>query len=162
VILLLLCSGCGYRPVGGGGEPSPRLWLEPVDDRGDQPLFGALLARELTRETADRAGVRDAGPERSEYGVSVRLDSVRETAVAYSKGDITREYLVVAEATATLSSAGGEVLWRGTGIRAERSFPAGQSVNDTETNKDRALGLLAGDLAREILRRVSLKLSRQP
>jgi len=162
VLLLLLCSGCGYRPVGGGGEPSPRLWVGPVDDRGDQPLFGALLARELTRETADRAGVRDAGADRSEYGVSVRLDSVRETAVAYSTGDITRDYLVVAEATATLSSTGGEVLWRGTGIRAERSFPAGQSVNDTQTNKDRALGLLAGDLAREILRRVSLKLSRQP
>ncbi len=162
MLLLLLCSGCGYRAVGGGGAPSPRLWLEPVDDRGDQPLFGALLTRELIRETADRAGVRDAGAERSGYGVSVRLDSVRETAVAYSTGDITREYLVVAEATATLASAGGDVLWRGTDIRAERSFTAGQSVNETETNKDRALALLAGDLASEILRRVSLRLSRQP
>jgi len=112
----------------------PLLWLEPVEDRGDQPLFGALLTRELTRETA----------------------------VAYSTGDITREYLVVAEAAATLASAGGGVLWRGTGIRAERSFPAGQSVNETESNKDRALALLAGDLAREILSRVSLRLSRQP
>jgi len=140
----------------------PLLWLEPVEDRGDQPLFGALLTRELTRETADRAGVRDAGAERSGYGVSVRLDAVRETAVAYSTGDITREYLVVAEAAATLASAGGGVLWRGTGIRAERSFPAGQSVNETESNKDRALALLAGDLAREILSRVSLRLSRQP
>lgn len=161
MLLSLLCAGCGYRPVGGGAPPS-RLWVEPVEDRGDEPLFGALLARELTQEVADRAGAHDSDRDGAGHRVTVRLDAVRESVAAYSSGDIPREYLLTAEATATLAAAGGEVLWRGSGIRASRSFAAGSGVNETEENKDRALALLAGDLSREVLRRVGLKLSGRP
>ena len=67
-----------------------------------------------------------------------------------------REYVLTGEVAATLASAEGVVLWRGSGIRANRAFAAGASVDETEQNKDRALELLARDLAREVLRRVSL------
>ncbi|MFU8856303.1 MAG: LPS assembly lipoprotein LptE [Deferrisomatales bacterium] len=162
-LLLLLClvsalgASCGYRLVG-HGAPSRALWIAPVADAGDVPLFGATLAAELNRQAVDRGDVSVARRRGADVHLTVRLDRVWEAGVAFVVGDLVREYLLTAEVTATLSSPAGEVLWRGSGIRADREFPAGLSINETQTNKERAQALLAGDLAREVLRRASLVL----
>ena len=59
-------------------------------------------------------------------------------------------------ASAWLTDSRGEILWKGVQLRADREFPAGVDVNQTERNKDAALQLLARDLAREVLRRARL------
>jgi outer membrane lipopolysaccharide assembly protein LptE/RlpB len=134
------------------------LWIGPVDDEGDEPLFGARLSQALARNALNRADAPLVRREQAQALLSVRVDSVNESAAAYSAVDVIREYILKAEVTATLTRPGGPVLWRGRNIRAQREFPAGSDVNETEDNKDRASERLARDLAREVLRRVSLAL----
>ncbi len=159
--LAALAGGCGYRLVGHGAAPRT-LWIAPVADEGDVPLFGANLAAELSRQAVDRGGMSLVRRGGAEAHLAVRLDRVWEAGAAYVVGDLVREYLLTAEVTATLSSAAGAILWRGSGIRADREFAAGRSINETEANKDQAQILLARDLAREVLRRAGLALGAAP
>lgn len=151
-----LALGCGYRLVGHGVGGARTLWIAPVPDESDEPLFGPALAAELSRQAVDRGDVALARRGAADAHLSVELERIAEAGAAYVAGDLVREYVLTGEVTATLASADGVVLWRGSGIRADREFPAGRSINETEANKDRALELLARDLAREVLRRVSL------
>jgi outer membrane lipopolysaccharide assembly protein LptE/RlpB len=156
--LALLSGGCGYRLVGHGAA-ARSLWIAPVEDDGDQPLFGATLATDLHRQAVDLGALEVGRQAGADARLTVRVDKVAEVGAAFVKGDLVREYVLRGVVTATLANASGKVLWRGGGIRADRPFAAGQSVNETEANKQRALALLSGDLAREVLRRVSLILA---
>jgi len=133
-----------------------------VEDSGDQALFGARLAADLHRQAVERGNLRLGGDGGADARLTVRVDKVEEVGAAYVKGDLVREYLLRGEVTATLADASGKVLWRSGGIRADRPFAAGQSVNETQANKERALALLSGDLAREVARRASLVLAGVP
>ncbi len=148
-------AGCGYRVLGAGDRGS--LWIAPVVDGGGEPLFGATLARALAREAVGRADASLASRESAAVHLAVRVDGVSEAGVAYGVGDVVREYRVTAAVTATATRPGGEVLWRGAGLRADRAYgavPADASA--TEAAKGRALEVLAADLAREVLRRLAL------
>ncbi len=161
--LALISAGCGYRLAGskaaGAGAPQP-LWIAPVEDEGGERLFGAVLARGLSREAVDRADVALAERGAAKYLLAVRVNSVAEQGSAFSARTVTREYLLKADVTATLSRPGGEPVWRAAGIRGSREFLAGATVQETEANKAQAKDLLSRDLSREILRRVSLALQR--
>jgi len=158
VLLTLVAGGCGYRLVGRGAS-AHAVWIAPVEDDGDEPLFGATLAADLHRQAVDRGDLRVARDEGADVRLVVRVERVGEAGAAYVQGDLVREYLLRGEVTATLAVASGAVLWRGTNIRADRPFAAGLTVNETEANKRRALQLLSGDLAREVVRRASLILA---
>ena len=159
--LLLLAAGCGYRLAGSqgvaGGAPRD-LWIAPVVDEGGEPLFGALLAQALARQVTDRGDVAVARRGEATADLAVRVEWVSESGVAYRAGDLVREYELAASVTATLTGPGGEPIWKSRGIRAAREFRAGATVEETEANKDQARSLLTRDLAREVLRRVSLAL----
>jgi outer membrane lipopolysaccharide assembly protein LptE/RlpB len=157
----LLLSGCGYRLVGaqGAGKAgATALWIGPVVDEGAEPLFGATLARSLNREAVNRAGFSLAGRGAASRFLAVRVDSVTERGASYSAPAVIREYVLTADVTVTLTGPEDKPIWKGKGIRADREFLSGASVRETENNKQVALDLLAGDLSREILRRVSLVL----
>lgn len=163
-VLGLFCAiavvGCGYRLAGSErGLAARSLWIAPVDDESEEILFGATLAKAVARETVNRADTVLVARSAAQMLLSIRVDSVTATGVAFTAGDRVREYTVVGKVTATLESQEGEILWRGVGVWADRSYPAGDTVNETEANKDEALVLLAMDLAREVLRRASLKLA---
>lgn len=150
----MVLAGCGYRVLGAGERGS--LWIAPVEDEGAEPLFGATLARALAREAVGRADAALTPRGSAEVQLVVRVDSVSEEGMAYGVGDVVREYRVTAVATATATRPGGEVLWRGAGVRADRAFLASADATATEVAKARALGLVAEDLAREVLRRLAL------
>jgi outer membrane lipopolysaccharide assembly protein LptE/RlpB len=155
--LALVLAGCGYQVLGRGG--SHRYVIGPVADDGGEPLFGADLRAALAREAVDRGDAAlGASGEAGAYLLRARVVSIREDAVAYSVGDRARQYLLTAEAEATLEASDGRVVWKGVRIPVDREFPAGETVEDTENNKDVTLHLLAEELARAILRRASLAL----
>ncbi len=154
--LLAAAVGCGYRLAGWSGTPA--LWIEPVEDEGNEPLFGARLTRDLTRETVNKGDARLVARGSAEAVVAVALDEVTESGGAYTAGDRVREYLLAASATVTVLRADGEVVWRSRGVAATREFAGGETLDETERNKERALELLSRDLAREILRRTVLAL----
>jgi outer membrane lipopolysaccharide assembly protein LptE/RlpB len=159
LLLSIFTAGCGYRVVGWeGGSTGNRaaLWIAPVDDEGTEPLFGALLARYLSREAVDRYDMALAAREASDVSLAVKVESVLQEGVAYVAGDQVREYALTGDVSATFTKSSGQVLWRGLHIRAQRQFAAGTDVNETEANKDRTLVLLARDLSREVLSRVAL------
>lgn len=150
LLALGLLVGCGYRwgPPAGPVE----LRIAPVDDRGAEPLFGARLARALAEEATAWGGLRLAG-EDAALVLRTRVDEVTESGSAYAAGGLV-EYRVAARVTATVARPSGEVLWRGA-LKEDREFAAGADVGSTERAKEEALGLLAADLARDLLRRVS-------
>lgn len=156
----LVVAGCGYRLAGSeAGLATRTLWVAPVEDESDEILFGATLAKAVAREAVNRADVVLVGRPAAEMLLSIRVDSVTATGVAFTAGDRVREYTLVGVVTATLENPGGEIIWRGVDVRADREFAAGDTVNETEANKDQALILLAKDLSREVLRRATLKLA---
>lgn len=157
-----LAPACGYRIVGHGAGGTRSLWIAPVPDESTEPLFGPALGTELNRQAVDRGGLALVRRGAADAHLTVALDRLTEAGAAYVAGDLVREYVLTGEVTATLSAPSGEVLWKGSGIRADREFPAGAGVNETRVNKDRALALLARDLAREVLRRASLALETAP
>lgn len=160
VAVALTLQGCGYRIAGrGGAVASKAVWLAPVDDESDEILFGATLAKALSREVVDGADAVLVGRETADLLLFIRVDSVTAKGVAFVVGDRVREYVLVGNVTATLEDAQGNLLWKGVGIRADREYAAGDTVNQTEANKDDALVLLARDLAREVLRRATLQLA---
>ena len=81
---------------------------------------------------------------------------------AFVAGDVPQLYLLKGEVEGRLATPDDQVLWKGLGIRAEREFAAGDTVEATQSNKDNALEFLAGDLSREVLRRVALAMTARP
>ena len=156
LLATLLCLGCGYRVLGHGATGARPLWIAPVEDDAAEPLFGVHLGQHLAREAVDRADFTLAGEERADLVLRVRVEQVSESGAAFVVGDLTREYLLVGVVSAYLTRPDGEILWKGTSIRADREFPAGTDVNQTERNKDAARELLARDLGREVLRRAAV------
>ena len=164
VLLLgvLLAAGCGYRLLGAGGASAARIWVGPVSDDSTEPLFGAHVRTALAREVVDRAEVSLADRSGATALLTCRVVSVKETSKAFVAGDKPRQYILEAEGEATLTGRDNKVIWKGLKIQADRLFTAGASVGVTEANKAQAIELLAGDLAREIARRVSLVLGTLP
>jgi hypothetical protein len=158
VILVVALAGCGYRWAESGSAATRAVWLGPVDDRTQQPLFGARLRAALAREVVDRGDASLSPRSRSGALLTVQAASLTETATAFVVGDVPRQYSLQAEVEARLTGPEGQILWKGLGIKADRLFPAGDVVEVTQANKEIALDLLAGDLSREILRRASLAL----
>lgn len=160
-LLSLFLSGCGYRLV--GARPAGELqglWIGPVEDVGDLPLFGSYLRSALARDAVDQPGKTLASRESAKALLTGRVVSVKENAVAYVAPDRPREYLLKAEVEATLSRPDGKVLWKSTKIHAERQFASGTTIEATQRNKQVAAELLARDVSHEILRRVALTLER--
>lgn len=158
----VLAPACGYRIVGHGAGGGRSLWIAPVPDESTEPLFGPALGAELNRQAVDRGDLALVRRGAADAHLTVTLEGISEAGAAFVAGDRVREYVLTGEVAATLSTPTGEVLWKGSGIRADREFPAGAGVNETRVNKDRALALLARDLAREVLRRASLALETAP
>jgi outer membrane lipopolysaccharide assembly protein LptE/RlpB len=133
-----------------------------VEDASDQPLVGSQLRASLAREAVDQAG-EGLAPRGSARGLlTARVLTVEETTVAFAAPDRPREYLLRAEAEATLTRPDGRVLWKSTRIHADREFISGLTVEATQRNKEVAVEQLARDLSREILRRVALTMDREP
>jgi hypothetical protein len=130
--------------------------VAPVEDNANEPLFGVQLGQQLSREAVNRAEFALASRDRAQFGLRVRVAHIEETGAAFVVGDLTREYVVTGAVDAYLDGPDGEILWKGTGIRADRAFPAGADVNQTVANKNVALELLARDLSREVFRRAAL------
>ena len=157
LLLALVLAGCGYHLVGRGG--THRYVIGPVADDGGEPLFGADLRAALAREAVDRGDAAlGAVGEAGAYLLKARVAAIREKAVAYSVGDRPRQYLLTAEAEVVLVGPDGKTVWKGLRITADREFPAGDTVEETQNNKEAVLHLLSEELAREILRRASLAL----
>ena len=161
-LFLLAGAGCGYRVVGRdtpGATGDHPLWIAPVEDDSDEPLFGQRFAAALSRQAVDRAGVRLVRRNEAPHHLKVQVAQVEQKGAAYVVGDIARVYTLTGTATAYLTRPDGELIWKASGLRGYREFPAGDDVNQTEANKDVAEEQLAGDLAGEVLRRVGLVLS---
>ncbi len=156
LVVALLCLGCGYRVLGHGAGGARPLWIAPVEDDAAEPLFGVNLGQQLSREAVDRADFTLAGEDRADLVLRVRVEQVVESGAAFVVGDLTREYLLIGRVSAYLTRPDGEILWKGSAIRADRAFPAGADVNQTEANKEVAKELLARDLGREVLRRAAV------
>ncbi len=153
VVAALLAGACGYRWTG-APRAAGGLWVrvDPVEDRGDEPLFGAVLARALAREVVDRPGLRLAGAGEGDVRVRATVLRVTEEGATYSAAGL-QEYRIRAEVRVELAPGPGGSPWRGV-VAADREFPAGDTVEATQEAKEAALELLARDLARAIARRV--------
>lgn len=151
--LLIFASGCAYHMVGAGDEgDAVGLRLAQFDDQSREPLFGPRLLREMARRGLERSELavgREGG-----YGLEVRLLKLTEAPRAFNRTNVPSEYLLVAKAD-TFLVKGGETVWKNLGATARESFPAGADIASTNANRERAMLVLAENLAGEILRRAS-------
>jgi outer membrane lipopolysaccharide assembly protein LptE/RlpB len=166
-VLLALClSGCGYRfttgEVAAGGSDAPRtikLVIGSVDDRSREPLLGAMVRQGLARRGVERSDVAivTSSSEASDYRyvLTLELKELYESARASTVSAGSREYLLTVAADATVKR-GDEVVWIGRNISARREFSRGDVIDDIRFNKEKALKLLADDLAGEAMRRALL------
>ncbi len=153
LVVALLVGACGYRWSGGPGPAGVLgVRVDPVEDRGDEPLFGAVLARALAREVVDRPGLRLAGADGGDVRVRATVLRVVEEGASYSAAGL-QEYRIRAEVRVELVPGSGGSPWTGV-VSADREFAAGATVEATQEAKEAALELLARDLARATVRRV--------
>jgi len=156
-LAVLISAGCGYRLVGAGRAASANaLYIMPTIDESREPLFGAALGKALSREAVDRAGMRLSAQPEAQYLLLVEVGELTQAGAAYSAPDIVREYLLTARVSATLKNQEGEIVWKDANVKLSREYSTAQSATLTEEAKNRAISLLAGDLSKEILRRISL------
>jgi len=152
VAAALLVAACGYRWTGAPGASGDlRVAVDPVEDRGDEPLFGAVLARALAREVVDRPGLRLARAGEGDVRVRATVLRVVEEGATYSAAGL-QEYRIRAEVRVEILPGPSGRPWKGV-VAADREFPAGATVEATQEAKEAALDLLARDLARAIARR---------
>jgi hypothetical protein len=165
-----LLFGCGYRVTSGdavgrvgGAHSTIKMVIGSVDDRSREPLLGALVRQGLARRGMERSDVVIVNSSSKEldgvYVLSVELGKLWEDARASTISDGSREYLLRGLADATVKRA-GETVWLGRNIMARREFARGEDVDAIVFNKDRALKLLADDLAGEVMRRALLGIRR--
>jgi hypothetical protein len=127
------------------------LAVDGVEDRSREPLFGAMLREGLTRRGLDGAEVVVKREGEAGLVLHVVITDLGESPRAFNVANLPREYLLTAKADAVVFR-GSETVWKGKDIGARREFPAGEDIDGTRRNKDRALRILADDLAGEILR----------
>lgn len=172
LLLLPLFSSCGYHVTSGeglgridGAARTIKMAIGSVDDRSRDPLLGALVRQGLARRGVERSDVVIVdNPSEEElsgvYVLSAQLGTLWEEARASTVAAGSREYLLRGSGDATVKSA-GETVWLGRNITARREFATGSDVDSIVFNKDRALKLLADDLAGEIMRRALLGIRRR-
>lgn len=156
-LAILISAGCGYRLVGADRAPrAGTLYIMPPIDNSREPLFGAALGKALSREAVDRAGMTLSTQLNAQYLLLVEAGELTQAGAAYSTPDVVREYLLTARATATLKNREDEIVWKDTSVKASREYSTALSASLTEEAKNQAISLLAADLSREIVRRISL------
>jgi outer membrane lipopolysaccharide assembly protein LptE/RlpB len=145
---LLLPSGCGYRLLGSGKPGCDGFLMGSVDDLTREPLFGPLLRASLSSAMVERGCEGDVT-------LDVTLKGFKNESKAFVAGDFAREYLLSVTADFTLKR-GEKTLAKETGIEAWREYYAGEDVNATNANRDKALRDLADTAADKIIRRASI------
>ncbi len=156
-LLALSTAGCGYRFIDSSELTDARVSIGSVEDRSREPIFGAMVRARLAERSIGRSDVKTVSRSDSTAPrLDVKLNTLTETARAYREDGYPREYLLKVSGDATLTTSDGVVVWTQANISVRREFGSGTDVNITRANKDRALKLLADDLAGEILRRVAV------
>lgn len=162
-LILIILSGCGYRPVGSGeispGSEAPVLAIPPFANRstevGLETLFANTFIQEFGRCKSMRLTPR---PEGADLVLEGNIDSVANSSVAYFNisRSLVRRVTIRVELKLVRRST-GKVVWREVGS-VQEDYVVDQTYQQGEAFKDQGIRRGAAILAQRMLDKILLVL----
>uniref|UniRef100_A0A7V4G7C1 Penicillin-binding protein activator LpoB n=1 Tax=Desulfobacca acetoxidans TaxID=60893 RepID=A0A7V4G7C1_9BACT len=159
--LLLLLTGCGYRPVGSaeaptGAEP-PTLAIPLFANRSTEVGLESLLANTFIQTFGTCKALRlTPRPEGADLVLEGKVDSVANSSVAYFNisRSLVRRVTVRVELQ-LVQRRTGKVIWRDVGTIQE-DYVVNQTYQQGEAFKEQGMRRGAATLARKMLDKILL------
>lgn len=157
LLLLLICTGCGYHFSGQGNPFSEDIKTIAIPVFANQTAeagFENYFTNQLVYEFASRKKLRVVDIKDADLILKGKISSVGLPDVSFSAGyqGLERKAIVVVEAL--LEKRNGEVLWQDRNITREEVYKVDSNPMTTESNKQTALRKIASDLAERIHLRI--------
>lgn len=151
-LLVLVLSGCGYRPVVQRGPLAEANGVNVTlfANKSYRPGVEGILARDLVDEFALRTGGRVLPGDKADLELSGEVVSYTTTAVSYTELDAIKEYRAVVTVRAALhEQKTRRVLWKGE-LTEQQVYPVNANIALQQNAEEAAAAKISRRLAERI------------
>ncbi len=157
--ITLVLSGCGYHLRGFADTLPPdieTIALIPFENETYETDLETFLSQSLAEEFSKARRLKVVPEEEADVVLTGVIKSYTNRPVSFAASDVAREYRTEVAVDVTLKRRpGGEVIWKGKGLREVKDYTADpEDVDLTETNEREARRQVAEELAELIYDRV--------
>jgi len=158
ILLVVLCSSCGYRFAEEGGFPgdTERLFVKVLENKtqetGVESIVTNALLTELTLRKTDELA---RGFDNADVVLSGVVNLVTIRTISVSKPDVANERRVTVSVDLKLTKKGGRIVWAAKGLSDFEAYLVDADTERTDANRRNAIRVLSKRLAERTVNRFS-------
>ncbi len=153
-LVLLLCSGCGYKPVLRSGfvwSNIKSVCVSTIANRTEQPGLGGLITESLREEFARYGKVRVVPCDRADAIFQGEVADFKLSPISFANAEYAAEFRLVVKLKARLvDGETGAVLWEGSELWSAEEYFAVPDLSYLVVAKKEASAKAAEKLAQLI------------
>jgi len=156
VLLLLICTACGYRFSGEERYPGgvQRLFIEMLENQtsetGIEVTVTDALVAEFTRQRSQALAANSAGADGLLTGA---VEKVTIQTISRRGRDAASQRRVTVEVALKLIRRDGQVVWAAGNISDNEAYPVSENKFETEFNRQVAISVLSERIAERVYNR---------
>ena len=158
ILLVVLCSACGYRFAEQGGFPgdTERLFVKVLENKTQETgvesiVTNALLAELTLRKTDELA----SGFDDADVVLSGVVNLVTIVTISVSKPDVADERRVTVSVDLKLTKKDGRIVWAANGLMDFEAYLVDTDTERTDANRRNAIRVLSKRIAERAVNRLS-------
>ena len=158
ILLVVLCSACGYRFAEQGGFPgdTERLFVKVLENKTQETgvesiVTNALLAELTLRKTDELA----SGFDDADVVLSGVVDLVTIVTISVSKPDVADERRVTVSVDLKLTKKDGRIVWAANDLTDFEAYLVDTDTERTDANRRNAIRVLSKRIAERAVNRFS-------
>ena len=158
ILLVLLCSACGYRFAEQGGFPgdTERLFVQVLENKtqetGVENIVTNALLNELTLRKTDELA---SGFDDADVVLTGVVNLVTIVTISVSKPDVADERRVNVTVDLKLTKKGGRIVWAAKGLSDFEAYLVDADTERTDANRRNAIRVLSKRIAERAVNRLS-------
>ena len=161
-LLLIACTaallaGCGYQFAGGGPFPYgvKKIAVEVLNNRTSETGLENTITNDLIFELNRSGQVQVTDAKNADAILKGSIEKLAIRSVSRSTILTSEAERVFVQVDLQLVRPGGEVLWKGSGIKEDEAYSVGADKLATEQNRSQAIKNLSPRLAQKIYTRMT-------
>jgi outer membrane lipopolysaccharide assembly protein LptE/RlpB len=157
LILVVLCSGCGYTFTGGGNFPSgiKSICVNTLKNRSSETSIENTITNDIIYEITRSGRIQLTGIETAEAVLDGEVESLRVYSVSRRGSHASIERRVEVSVALTLTDKNNKIIWSVKGFSDDETFEVTSDKLSTEQKKRDAVSTLSKRLAENIFNRMT-------
>jgi len=164
--ILILVQSCGYHNPYTLAHPEVTdeviIYMSAWTNRTNELGLEAMIFQKTADWLEEIPYLQlTAAPEKADYQLSGRVESVSYPATAFSTSDRATTLSARVKTTFKLTDASGKTVWQVENMTREATYPTGDSGVISQSNKKAALQKIGDEIGEQVYLRIMQTLTRQ-